>query len=100
MYFLKLSGFIPDHKQAEFEQTYRYISTQMPLNCLGFNFSKDALNEGVYHFIAYWPVLKMLQSFTTSVPFVILNGAFKTLGSLYEESTGEILQLKSVYESV
>ena len=94
MFYLKLSGFIPDHKQMEFEQTYRYISTQMPLNCLEYNISKDALKDGVYHFMAYWPVLAMLKAFTASVPFVILNGAFKTLGSLYEESAGEINQLE------
>lgn len=95
MFYLKLSGFIPDHKQMEFEQTFRYVSTQMPLNCLEYNISKDALNEGVFHFVAYWPALAMLKAFTASAPFVILNGAFKTLGLLYEESTGEINQFKT-----
>jgi hypothetical protein len=90
MYYLKLSGFIPENKKAEFEQTYRFVSTQIPKNCAGYNFSKDALNEGVYYFISYWSYKNPLQSFSHSAPFVMLSGAFKTLGKLYENITGEI----------
>ena len=95
MYYLKLSGFIPENKQLEFEQTYRLVSTQIPRSCEGYNISKDVLDEGVYHFISYWPFHAQLQSFSHSSSFVMLIGAFKTLGELYEKKEGEMTDAKS-----
>ena len=94
MYYLKLSGFIPEDKQREFEQTYRLVSTQIPRICKGYNISKDALDEGTYHFISYWPFEHSLESFSHSPSFMMLTGAFKTLGELYENVSGEITQVK------
>jgi len=94
MYYLKLSGFIPDDKQQEFEQTYRLVSTQIPMICKGYNISKDALDEGTYHFISYWPFESSLESFSHSPSFMMLTGAFKTLGELYENVSGEMTQTK------
>ena len=79
----------------EFEQTYRLMSTQIPGACARYNISKDALNEGVYHFISYWMYLKSMQSFSESAPFVMLNGAFKALGELYENVSGEITETRN-----
>ena len=93
MYYLKLSGFIPENKQREFEQTYRLVSTQIPRICRNYNISKDALDEGVYHFISYWPFQSSLESFSHSASFLMLIGAFKTLGELHENVRGEMTQI-------
>jgi hypothetical protein len=95
MYYLKLSGYIPESKQMEFEQTYRLACTQIPRTCDSYNISKDALDEGVYHFISYWHKQAELRSFSKSASFLILMGAFETLGELYENSSGEIMPNKT-----
>jgi hypothetical protein len=95
MYYLKLSGYIPESKQMEFEQTYRFACTQIPRTCDSYNISKDALDEGVYHFISYWHQMSQLRSYSQSASFLMLTGAFKTLGELYENSSGEIMQNKT-----
>ena len=92
MYYIKLSGFIPGTKQLEFEQTYRFASTQIPRSCRGYNMSQDVLNEGVYHFNFYWDGLEAMHEFTRSSPFLIIIGAFRTLGELRENVTGEIVE--------
>jgi hypothetical protein len=92
MYYIKLSGFIPENKQMEFEQTYRYATTQIPRTCSGYSMSKDTLYEGLYHFISYWAFQESLQSFTQSVPFFMMIGAIKSLGELRENTIGEMIQ--------
>jgi quinol monooxygenase YgiN len=95
MYYLKLSGYIPETKQLEFEQTYRLVTTQIPRACTGYNISKDALNEGVYHFISYWSSISQINSFSHSASYLMMTGAFKTLGELYENVSGEMMQSKN-----
>lgn len=95
MYYLKLSGYIPESKQVEFEQTYRFVSTQIPRTCSEYSISKDVLDDGIYHFISYWPFLAPLKSFTHSQSFLMLIGAFKTLGKLYENKKGEITEAEN-----
>jgi len=92
MYFLKLSGYIPKNKKIEFEQTYRLAVTQIPRACEEYNVLKDALNEDVYYFVSYWPLVSQLQSFSQSAPFHMITGAFAALGELYENSSGEIIK--------
>jgi quinol monooxygenase YgiN len=94
MYYLKLSGFIPESKQMEFEQTYRLISRQIPKTCDGYTISKDALDEGVYYFVSYWSLQQQLQFFSHSTSFLMMMGAFKTLGELRENVSGEMTQAK------
>jgi len=95
MYYLKLSGFIPENKQREFEQTYRLVSTQIPRICRSYSISKDALDEGIYHFISYWPFRSSLESFSRSASFLMLIGAFKTLGELHENVSGEMTEIST-----
>jgi len=92
MYYLKLSGYIEESKQLEFEQTYRFVVTQIPRTCEGYNMSKDALNDGIYHFISYWHKQAEVRSFSKSPSFLMLIGAFKTLGELHENSNGEMME--------
>ena len=95
MYYLKLSGYIPESKQMEFEQTYRFMSTQMPQACRGYNIMKDALNDGIYYFISYWKLKTQVQSFSFSTSFCMLKGAFNTLGELYENEIGEMMEMEN-----
>jgi len=91
MYYLKLSGFIPENKQMEFEQTYRFVITQIPLLCNGYRISKDVLHEGIYNFTSYWSSLSSVKNFAKSPAFLMMLGAFNTLGKLYENVTGEMI---------
>ena len=91
MYYLRLSGSIPDHKQLEFEQTYRFAATQIPGTCKNYVLSKDVLKEGIYHFTSYWETLETLHLFTHSSVFMMLIGAYNTLGLLLENTKGEFL---------
>lgn len=93
MYFLKISGHIPRNKQIEFEQTYHFAITQIPGTCDDYNISKDVLKEGVYYFISYWPLLSDLESYIRSAPFLMITGAFKTLGALYENTNGKLMNM-------
>lgn len=95
MYFLKISGFIPENKQAEFEQTIDLLKSQMPKSCSGFNTSKDITDEESYQFIAYWDELPYLQSFTHSSTCSMLLGAFRTLGKLKENTYGKMNEIKT-----
>jgi hypothetical protein len=95
MYYLKLSGFIPQDKQQEFEQTYMFIRVQIPKTCISFSITKDVIEEDIYSFISYWPLLSNLQRFEQSPPFAVLTGAFRTLGELYENTSGEMVQTLS-----
>jgi len=92
MYFLKISGEIPPNKQKEFEQTFRLFGEQIPGNCSGYSFSKDLLDNNMYHFFSYWKLLPSLESFRNSNAYFILIGAFKTLGRLSENNTGNMEQ--------
>jgi hypothetical protein len=92
MYYLKLSGYIPESKQMEFEQTYRFITTQIPKACKGYNITKDVIDQDVYHFVSYWSLLAHLQSFSKSASFLMMMGAFRNLGELQENATGEMIQ--------
>jgi hypothetical protein len=90
MYYLKLSGFIPEGKQLEFEQTYRLASFHIPKSCGSYSITKDALNEGIFHFTSYWSCLTHLKDFSNSATFLMLTGAFKALGELHVNERGEI----------
>jgi len=90
MYYLKLSGFIPENKQKEFEQTYKLVSTQMPNSCRQHSISKDLSHKHVYHFVSYWSSSGDMDSFCISSDFTILIGAFKTLGELYDNARGQL----------
>ena len=92
MYYLKLSGFIPQDKQLEFEQTYLFVGVQIPKTCISYSITKDVFQEGVYSFMSYWSSRSSLQRFEQSPGFRVLSGAFKTLGKLHENVSGEMLQ--------
>ena len=97
MYYIKLSGTIPGTKQLEFEQTYRFASTQIPKACKGYDMTRDVLDDEIYHFSFYWDGTEAMHKFIKSSPYLIIVGAFKTLGELRENSIGEIVHSNKLY---
>ena len=97
MYYIKLSGTIPGPKQLEFEQTYRFASIQIPKTCKGYNMTRDVLDDEIYHFSFYWDGTEAMHKFIKSSPYLIIVGAFRTLGELKENSIGEIVQSNKLY---
>jgi hypothetical protein len=95
MYYVKLSGFIPKNKQREFEQTYRLVSSQIPKTCPEHNISKDIAHENVYHFVSYCVSPDAMEAFSHSPAFIMLIGAFKTLGKLSDHTQGEMVPTKN-----
>jgi len=95
MHYFKLSGFIPENKQKEFEQTYRLVSSQMPSSCKQHSVSRDLLHKNVFHFVSYWDSLTSMEIFSGSSECTIMIGAFKTLGELYDDVRGEMQQVKN-----
>lgn len=93
MYFLKITGFIPENKQVEFEQTIRLLKSKMPKSCTGYNTTRDITDKENYQFIAYWDKLPSLQSFARSSTCSMLLGAFRTLGKLKENTSGKMNEL-------
>jgi hypothetical protein len=90
MYYLKLSGLIPEEKQMEFEQTYRFVATQIPRTCTSFSFSRDVLKEDEYYFMSFWSTSEALHTFYQSPVFLMLLGAFNALGKLRENVSGQL----------
>lgn len=90
MHFLKIKGRIPKNKQTEFEQTFRLAGTQIPESCAGFSINQDPSVENEYLFVSYWPFPESIEEFTRSTAYMLLVGAFKNLGELEENYSGEI----------
>jgi len=95
MYFLQLSGSIPENKQTEFEQTFEFVRSQLPDGCEGCIFSRDVDDIHIYHFFSYWNKLDNLEKFTHSVTSQMILGAFKTLGRLKENKTGLLIEINT-----
>lgn len=98
MYYLKISGLIPENKQLEFEQTVRMISAKMPKSCVGFHITRDINNQEHYQFTAYWEILASLQSFTRTISCSMLLGSFKTLGNLIENKSGSMVEINDLIQ--
>ena len=80
----------------EFEQTFRFVITQIPRICTGYRISKDLLNEDVYDFTSYWATISAAKTFTQSPVFLMMLGAFNTLGKLYENISGEMIMTPNI----
>lgn len=93
MYFHKVSGTIPENKQREFEQTFRYVNSQLPKGCAGIEFSRDIEDHSTYHFISFWEQMASMELFTHSSASVMMLGAFKTLGTLNENKSGIMIEI-------
>ncbi len=93
-HFLKMSGFIPPGKRKEFEQTFRFVSNQLSPDCLQCSLSADIFNTGVYYFYSVWPTAESLGAFYKSQEFQVLAGAFQTLGSPDQNTSGKQIDIK------
>lgn len=87
-YFIKLSGFIPENKCQELTQSYRFVQSSLPDDCIEFYLSSDLLREGYYHFLALWSSEAAMNDFLHSPGYDFLQGAFITLGNLEDKSNG------------
>ena len=94
MHFLKMSGYVPISKHKEFEQTFRFISNQLSTDCLQYNLSIDIFDINIYHFYSLWSSEESEHKFLQSPEFQILQGAFQTLGSLGQKSSGKLVDVK------
>lgn len=94
-HFLKMSGTVPPGKRKELEQTFRFVSNQLTPVCLQCSLSADIFITDMYHFYSLWPTAEALGNFCKSQEFQVLEGAYKTLGSLEKNTTGELQDIKS-----
>ncbi len=90
MYYLVLIGLIPEEQQAEFEQTYTLVSGQMPGTCTGHQVKRDKTNHDKFRFISYWTNFEEVKAFKKTPAYLMLNGAFLTLGELIESTEGKL----------
>jgi hypothetical protein len=95
IHFLKLTGFIPENKRKEFEQTFRFIFNQLPTDCLEHDLSMDINFPGRYHFYSLWPSYNALAVFMKSQEFLVLEGAYEALGTLDKTNHGELVDIKT-----
>ncbi len=96
-YFLKISGFIPQNKRKEFEQTFRFVFNQLPPDCLAHDLSSDIFSVGYYHFYSLWPSESSLSAFLRSDEFQLLQGIYKTIGITSDKLSGDIVDIKSFH---
>ena len=94
MYFLRITGLIPVNKQTEFEQTYRYVRSQIPATCSNYALTRDFHQEDEYQFMSYWELKDTMEDFARTPAYKMLKGAFQTLGSLHEDKRGMIMETK------
>lgn len=87
-HFLKMTGWVPQNKRKEFEQTFRFVEIQRSPDCLHFKLTVDIFTPNEYHFFSVWPSKESLEAFCVSQEFQVLRGAFQTLG-LSETDPGE-----------
>jgi len=79
-HFLRISGDVPANKRKEFEQTFRFVFNQLPVDCVEHSLSEDVFIEGHYHFFSVWLTGSSMKLFMASVEFQLLSGAYFTLG--------------------
>lgn len=79
-YFLRISGDVHENKRREFEQTFKFIFNQLPVDCIEHSLSADVFLNGHYHFFSLWLSGISMKAFMSSVEFQVLTGAYFTLG--------------------
>ena len=89
LYFLKMSGFLEEGKQNEFQQTVQFVCNHLPPECLGYHLAIDVNEPGLYHFYLLWSSKDALKNFKESREFDLLKGAYKTLGSFKDAMSGK-----------
>src|SRR5664279_857889 len=93
-HFFKMSGLVPLSKNKEFEQTFRFVVNQLSPDCLQYCLSTDIFIAGQYHFYSLWPSAKSLGKFLKSAEYLVLQGAFQTLGLPDENTAGKLIDMK------
>jgi quinol monooxygenase YgiN len=91
--FLKVSGFIPVSKRAEFEKTFRRLFGELPPGCLEQYLSVDIFIANHYHIYSLWQSFEALKAYLHSPQFLSLQITFKRLGLLEKIINGETLEV-------
>jgi quinol monooxygenase YgiN len=94
-YFLKMSGVVPPGKQKEFEQTFKFVLNQLSSDCIKFCLATNIFVANEYHFYSLWPSAASLDAFCKSQEFLVIEGAFKALGSQDQNIRGKNIDTQS-----
>lgn len=92
--FLKLSGVIAENNTKEFVQTFKYVFSQLSAECLQKNLSVDCLSAGHYYFFSLWSSPGSLKNFMKSEEFLMIEGAFETLGAANKKLNGQLMDIE------
>lgn len=98
-YFLKITGEIGSGKQREFQQTVLFVFNHVPSGCLAHHLAQDVFNFNVYHLFTLWNSEESLMAFKNSHEYQLLKGAFQTLGSYGNTSTGHLADIQ-MFDSI
>jgi hypothetical protein len=90
-----MSGFVPLSKHKEFEQTFRFVSNQVSPDCMQFSLAADIFVANEYHYYSLWPTAESLDAFCRSKEFLVIEGAFQTLGSQDQDIRGKKIDMQS-----
>jgi hypothetical protein len=90
VYLLKISGFIPEKKYREFEQSLAEIREQIKDDCTDFTISRDLKENSLYYVSIYWNNKQSYETFLHSRDYQVLHGSFRVLGSIKKITAGEI----------
>jgi len=93
-HFLKISGFIPVSRRAEFEATLRQLFRELPPGCYEHSFSFDIFVANHYHIYSLWKSFDAMKAYLKSPQFTRLQHTYKTLGLLEKVVKGELLDVK------
>lgn len=88
LYFLKVSGTVQPAKQREFKQTVLFVFNHLPSSCISRNLALDLHQPDLYHVYCLWRSREALIAFRSSNEFVLLKGAFETLGTYRDAIAG------------
>jgi quinol monooxygenase YgiN len=79
-------------------QSYRFVQSSLPDDCIEFYLSSDLLKEGYYHFLALWNSESAMNNFLNSPGYDFLHGAFIALGNLENQSNGLWMENKVTHK--
>ena len=93
VYIVKISGFIPEHKYHEFEQSVHELNRLIKLECLEFGFSKDIFDKDHYYLSINWNNEFAYKKFLNSYEYHLICGSFQALGSIREITYGKLQEV-------
>ena len=90
MYFLKISGYIPEKKHLEFKQSLDEIHEQIKEDCHEFTITRDLNEKDIYYLHIHWNTKDAYQTFLNSQDYRVLYSSFHVLGKILDISSGNL----------